>query len=75
MGDYTYSNQQDKDPYRMFLHATRLIVPCQIEHIDVQTKDPFTENDTRSQWKVSEVINDVQCGMDLLQNFDVVSHK
>jgi len=67
VGDYTYSNQQDKDPYRMFLHAFRLKVPCSVESIDVQTKDPFTEEDSNSHWKVSEVICDIEHGMDLLQ--------
>lgn len=57
VGDFTYSNRRDLFPYRMFLHAYRLVVPTEYEHIDVRTDDPFTENDPRNKWTVVETLN------------------
>ncbi|XP_077980465.1 RNA pseudouridylate synthase domain-containing protein 1-like [Glandiceps talaboti] len=41
IGDYTYSLRQDTEPYRMMLHAHRIIIPIPNEHIDVTAPDPF----------------------------------
>jgi 23S rRNA-/tRNA-specific pseudouridylate synthase len=57
VGDFTYSNQKDILPYRMFLHAQRLIVPTKIEIIDVCTKDPFTLEDPRNKWTSLKTVN------------------
>jgi len=59
VGDYTYSNRRDLLPYRMFLHAYRMIIPSEFEHIDICTKDPFSENDPRNLWKPVETINEL----------------
>eukprot|EP00058_Branchiostoma_floridae_P005746 XP_002591234.1 hypothetical protein BRAFLDRAFT_106462 [Branchiostoma floridae] len=42
VGDYTYSCRQDTTPYRMMLHAQRLVIPLKGEVIDIETDDPFT---------------------------------
>ncbi|KAK8727500.1 hypothetical protein OTU49_009586 [Cherax quadricarinatus] len=57
VGDFTYSNRRDILPYRMFLHAYRLIVPSEFEYIDVRTDDPFSENDPRNKWVPVETIH------------------
>ena len=57
VGDFTYSNQKDILPYRMFLHAQRLIVPTKIESIDVCTKDPFTQEDPKNKWTILKTVN------------------
>lgn len=43
----------------MFLHAYRLVIPSDCEHIDVRTADPFTENDPRNKWVPQETLNDL----------------
>ncbi|XP_017875706.1 RNA pseudouridylate synthase domain-containing protein 1-like [Ceratina calcarata] len=50
IGDYTYSEKKDVEPYRTFLHSFRLILNNDIENLDVQTKDPFLASDSRNQW-------------------------
>lgn len=57
VGDFTYSNRRDVWPYRMFLHAHRLVVPSPFDHIDVKTKDPFTPEDPRNKWVPIETLN------------------
>lgn len=60
VGDYTYSNRTDVTPYRMFLHAFRLILPTSLETIDVSADDPFFEGDncnTKAPWVEVETIN------------------
>lgn len=59
VGDYTYSNRRDLFPYRMYLHAYRMVIPSQVENIDVRTKDPFTEEDPRNLWIPIENINEL----------------
>lgn len=39
-GDFTYGG--DRTLHRMLLHACRLILPTELEHIDASTPDPFT---------------------------------
>lgn len=57
VGDFSYSNRRDMWPYRMFLHAHRLVLPSPLDHIDVQTKDPFTPEDSRNKWVPVETLN------------------
>ncbi|XP_068250000.1 RNA pseudouridylate synthase domain-containing protein 1-like [Palaemon carinicauda] len=57
VGDFTYSNRRDLFPYRMFLHAFRLVAPTEFEHIDVKTDDPFTEDNPQNKWIVVETLN------------------
>lgn len=59
VGDFTYSNRRDLYPYRMFLHAIRLIFPSEYEHVDVRTKDPFTESDRKNKWTPIETLNEL----------------
>lgn len=48
VGDYTYSDRQDTQPYRMMLHACKFSVKLPIENIDVVTEDPFTPQSDQS---------------------------
>ena len=57
VGDFTYSNRRDLLPFRMFLHAYRLIIPTEYEHIDIRTEDPFVDSDPRNKWTVVETLN------------------
>lgn len=41
MGDFTYSQRRDSNPYRMMLHAYYLRIPTGKELIEVCTPDPF----------------------------------
>ena len=59
VGDFTYSKRRDLLPYRMFLHALRLSFPSVVEHVDVRTEDPFTENDYRNKWTPIETLNEL----------------
>ena len=43
VGDYTYSNRTDTKPYRMMLHAYRLVAQLPGELIDVTAPDPFVQ--------------------------------
>ncbi|XP_075989848.1 RNA pseudouridylate synthase domain-containing protein 1-like [Anticarsia gemmatalis] len=52
LGDYTYSGTRDSMPHRMFLHATRLVLPLQNEPLDIQTPEPFyTDPRFTTKWK------------------------
>ncbi|XP_026763545.2 RNA pseudouridylate synthase domain-containing protein 1-like [Galleria mellonella] len=56
LGDYTYSNATDSSPHRMFLHATRLLLPVSTEPLDIQTTEPFFQDQQFSaEWK-SEIV-------------------
>jgi len=44
VGDYMYSDRVDTAPYRMMLHALRLVVPMKRENIDVVAPDPLTRD-------------------------------
>ncbi|XP_045541474.1 RNA pseudouridylate synthase domain-containing protein 1-like [Papilio machaon] len=51
LGDYTYSDRQDISPHRMFLHATRLVLPLPKETLDIQTVEPFfSDSRFTSKW-------------------------
>ncbi|KAG6463936.1 hypothetical protein O3G_MSEX014163 [Manduca sexta] len=57
LGDYTYSGAADVAPYRMFLHATRLVLPLQQESLDIKTPEPFfSDQKFASQWKSEQVV-------------------
>ena len=55
LGDYTYSNKQDIEPYRMYLHAFKISLPTALETIDITTEDPFENVD---EYKPTEIVND-----------------
>lgn len=59
IGDYTYSDRKDMHPYRMFLHAYRLILPCDVEPLDISTGDPFTEDEPINEWRPTETIHNL----------------
>ncbi|CAH0562083.1 unnamed protein product [Brassicogethes aeneus] len=44
VGDYTYSNKKDVEPYRMFLNSTRLCFPFNEESYDFSMKDVFNKD-------------------------------
>ncbi|KAK0161306.1 hypothetical protein PV327_009790 [Microctonus hyperodae] len=51
IGDYTYSNRQDVEPHRTFLHSLRLILENDLEKLDIITPDPFDTTDIMNKWK------------------------
>ncbi|XP_070580737.1 RNA pseudouridylate synthase domain-containing protein 1-like isoform X2 [Ptychodera flava] len=53
VGDFTYSLRKDIKPYRMMLHALRLVIPLPNEHIDITAPDPFIP-DIDPAWKPEE---------------------
>ena len=55
VGDYTYSNRTDVSPYRMMLHAYRLVIPMKRELIDVTAPDPFVP-ETDPLWKPNKIL-------------------
>ncbi|XP_059050322.1 RNA pseudouridylate synthase domain-containing protein 1-like [Achroia grisella] len=56
LGDYTYSNTIDSSPHRMFLHATRLVLPLQQGPLDIQTSEPFFQDEQfTTKWKSNVV--------------------
>jgi 23S rRNA-/tRNA-specific pseudouridylate synthase len=59
VGDYTYSERKDVQPYRMFLHAFKLVLPSKVEHIVVTTEDPFGSEDDRNSWIPCETITTI----------------
>ncbi|KAJ9586314.1 hypothetical protein L9F63_020022 [Diploptera punctata] len=59
VGDYTYSNRKDVQPYRMFLHAFRLVLVNSVESLNVQTLDPFSSDIAANKWMPVETINNI----------------
>lgn len=57
IGDYTYSNRTDLSPPRMYLHSFRLVIPNKVECLEIQTSDPFTEEQLDGKWVVQENIH------------------
>ncbi|XP_013402831.1 RNA pseudouridylate synthase domain-containing protein 1 [Lingula anatina] len=55
VGDYTYSFRTDNKPYRMMLHAYRLIIPLQSGDIDVTAPDPFL-TETDGHWRSTDIL-------------------
>ncbi|XP_076753296.1 RNA pseudouridylate synthase domain-containing protein 1 [Xylocopa sonorina] len=56
IGDYTYSERKDVEPYRTFLHSFRLILNNDIENLDVRSTDPFLACDPKNQWSPTTVV-------------------
>lgn len=50
IGDYTYSERKDVEPYRTFLHSFRLILNNDIENLDIRSIDPFQASEPRNEW-------------------------
>nr|XP_046476752.1 RNA pseudouridylate synthase domain-containing protein 1-like isoform X3 [Neodiprion pinetum] len=50
IGDYTYSERQDTEPHRTFLHSFRLILQNEVENLDVSTADPFSSSEAMNRW-------------------------
>ncbi|XP_050309661.1 RNA pseudouridylate synthase domain-containing protein 1-like [Anthonomus grandis grandis] len=67
VGDYTYSNRKDVYPTRMYLHSLRLVLPTDIEYLDISTKDPF---ENIQEWKILKVIQNLQSGYINLDNYN-----
>jgi len=67
VGDYTYSSRRDVRPFRMFLHAYRLILPTRVESLDIVTPDPFTPLDPRNKWIPCEYVTDIASAIKELQ--------
>ncbi|XP_011308287.1 RNA pseudouridylate synthase domain-containing protein 1 [Fopius arisanus] len=59
IGDYTYSDRQDHEPHRTFLHSFRLILETDIVNLDIQTPDPFDPSDDRNKWTPTEVLRGI----------------
>lgn len=55
IGDYTYSERKDIEPYRTFLHSFRLIINNDIENLDIRSMDPFVASDPRNQWSPTNI--------------------
>ncbi|XP_064615754.1 RNA pseudouridylate synthase domain-containing protein 1-like [Liolophura sinensis] len=54
IGDYTYTDRTDTEPYRMMLHSYRLITDCGLEHLDITAPDPFIP-DMDELWQPDQV--------------------
>ncbi|XP_076039914.1 RNA pseudouridylate synthase domain-containing protein 1-like isoform X2 [Oratosquilla oratoria] len=59
VGDFTYSNRKDISPFRMYLHAFRLVIPSEFEYLDFRTKDPFTSSESRNKWRPIVTLNEI----------------
>ncbi|XP_043592333.1 RNA pseudouridylate synthase domain-containing protein 1-like isoform X3 [Bombus pyrosoma] len=55
IGDYTYSERKDIEPYRTFLHSFRLILNNEMENLDIRSTDPFVASDPRNQWSPTNI--------------------
>ncbi|XP_049884343.1 RNA pseudouridylate synthase domain-containing protein 1-like [Pectinophora gossypiella] len=73
LGDYTYSDAADNAPHRMFLHAMRLVLPVDGEHLDIQTTDPFfSDKKFTDRWKSCKKYHKFQSKEDFLLICDIV---
>nr|XP_026498873.1 RNA pseudouridylate synthase domain-containing protein 1-like isoform X1 [Vanessa tameamea] len=73
LGDYTYSNREDTGPHRMFLHATRLVLPFQNKTLDIQTEEPFfTDQQFASKWESEKVFFKYRSKEDFVSLCDVI---
>ena len=66
VGDYIYSNRQDCDTERMYLHAYKIVLPTPIEHLDIASQDPFEEID---EYKPKDIIRTLGSS---INNFDEI---
>lgn len=73
VGDYTYSNAMDTKPHRMFLHATRLVLPVKHEPLDIQTVEPFrTDAKFNVKWKSEKIYHKYGNKEEFVQICDVL---
>ncbi|KAK2587481.1 hypothetical protein KPH14_003185 [Odynerus spinipes] len=56
IGDYTYSERQDVEPHRTFLHSFRLILKNDVENLDIRTADPFLSADPENKWQPTNIV-------------------
>ncbi|KAM3955646.1 RNA pseudouridylate synthase domain-containing protein 1 [Aphomia sociella] len=82
LGDFTYSDRVDSSPHRMFLHATRLVLPLQPDILDIQTAEPFFKDiQFSAKWKTDVVyykyrsIDDFRSVCDIIDKSDVIGDK
>jgi len=58
VGDWVYSDRKDSKPHRMFLHAHRIVLSTQVEHMDIVAgADPFCSSDPLNVWEPYEDLN------------------
>ncbi|CAG9577455.1 unnamed protein product [Danaus chrysippus] len=73
LGDYTYSAPVDTVPHRMFLHATRLVLPLQKQPLDIQTLVPFfSDPQFTCKWKTCKVYYKYRTKEDFAAACDVI---
>ncbi|XP_068627330.1 RNA pseudouridylate synthase domain-containing protein 1-like [Battus philenor] len=73
LGDYTYSDRQDTSPHRMFLHATRLVLPLRENPLDIQTAVPFFSDEKfTSKWISQDLKHKYQDKEDFRAVCDVI---
>ncbi|XP_045782987.1 RNA pseudouridylate synthase domain-containing protein 1-like [Maniola jurtina] len=73
LGDYTYTNRVDSSPHRMFLHATRLILPFEQDPLDIQTSEPFfTDPELSGKWKPGKTCYKYSTPADFTAACDVI---
>lgn len=70
VGDFTYSNRTDLKPYRMFLHAYKLVLPNKLDSLDITSSDPFTGEDLRNRWTPREEVTSIQNAVQYLKDID-----
>ncbi|RVE42661.1 hypothetical protein evm_012690 [Chilo suppressalis] len=73
LGDYTYSGRADHAPHRMFLHATRLVLPVPSEPLDIQTPEPFFQDPQfLAKWKSERQFYKYKTKKDLLDTCEIL---
>ncbi|XP_028169963.1 RNA pseudouridylate synthase domain-containing protein 1-like isoform X2 [Ostrinia furnacalis] len=73
LGDYTYSDTLDTAPHRMFLHATRLVLPLETEPLDIQTQEPFfSDTQFSSKFKSEKVLRKYRTKADFNAACDII---
>ncbi|XP_063835953.1 RNA pseudouridylate synthase domain-containing protein 1-like [Ostrinia nubilalis] len=73
LGDYTYSDTLDTAPHRMFLHATRLVLPLEAEPLDIQTQEPFfADSQFSSKFKSEKVLRKYRTKADFNAACDII---
>lgn len=56
IGDYVYSDKEETEQYRTFLHSYRLILYNKLENLDIKSIDPFTASDSQNQWEPTDTL-------------------
>ncbi|KAK3091598.1 hypothetical protein FSP39_021044 [Pinctada imbricata] len=72
VGDFTYSNREDAEPYRMMLHAYRLKFKHRMSddhHIDIISKDPFTTF-LDPKWQSSKLLTTYEAAVSALDHVE-----